>query len=73
MVGFEVGTLEGTADGKVDGGRLLGESGGEDEVDLRLGGEGGVKAGGEGGLEAGFGGDCGLLGAFSRMWALSPT
>ena len=46
-----------TADSKVNCGGELGYGGGEDEVDLGLGGEGGVEGGGEGGLEAAFGGE----------------
>ena len=38
--GRKVGGKEGAADGEVDGGGLLGECGGEEEINLRLGGEG---------------------------------
>ena len=55
--GWEVTGEEGATDSEVNGGGLLGEGGGEDEVDLRLGGEGGVELLGEGGFQAGFGGE----------------
>ena len=53
--GGEVGGEEGAADGEVDGGGVLGEGGGEDEVDLGATGEGGVEVDCEGGVEVTLG------------------
>ena len=52
--GWEVGWEEWAADCEVDGYGLLGEGGGEEEVDSGAGGEGGVEVGDEGGFEGGF-------------------